>query len=745
MSLLVVPSVILSALPFAAPAAPHTATPTPTSWPALQGEWDFSYATLADSSPAGRDAAGNTLTFRPGYRCWGVAFDGRDSALTLPTADWPKRSHFTLAFWMNPAQVTDYATLWHDDTFWLYLEPASQKLVWEGWQNGWQTVTSTLSAVTDTWQHVATVYDGTSLQLYLDGALVGQKEVGGLSGDGDMVMGRWYQFAYAGSLDEIRLYGGALTARQVDLLAAQPASSACPPTPTATPTPTSTPTATPTFTATPTGTPTPTDTPTPTATATPTFTPTPTWTPTPTPTATPTCPPDYFEPDGRRALAHHLASSVPQEHTFSSLTDQDWLYIDSHFSSSYLLTLSGLGPGLLASVSLYQGEDEHPLAGISGQTPLQLRWQGEAARRYFIQVQPLNRSTYCHAYRIVRTGASQQWLPLLWHRYTSPPTATPTPTATVTPTATPTARWMLPLLTNQIALPARPAGLALLTDTLLLNDEAGKLTAFNGDDLAPIWQGDPGMTGVLVGEGRRALLLGDDNSRALILSRRRDVFSWREVDPLPGLPLAAAAVQDGWYVSSWWPLSLYHYDLEGRIDHTRVLSASLLSLCPDLGFVGIWGADSAGQRVLHVVDAAITATLPVRGTPTLLALDRSAGVMYVADRVGRRLRGYRLADGALLAETTLAVRPDALVFLPGTGNVAILSGPGKRIDFFYGRDLRWLGRLSLAGGDAVRPGLLWAAGNTLWLAESTPPALRRYALWPPPALRRYALWPPPAP
>ncbi len=733
------PSVALSVISVPAPEAPRTPTPTPAPWPLLQGEWNFSFATLADSSPAGRDASGNALTFRPGYRCWGIAFDGRSSALTLPMAGWHSRSAFALSFWIDSRRASDYATLWHDDTFWLYMEPTTQKLVWEGWQNGWQTVTSTLPAVIDTWQHVATVYDGTSLQLYLNGALVGQKEAAGLVGHGNVVMGRWYQFAYAGELDEIHLYGGALTSRQVETLAAQLPSSECPPTPTPTATPTATATSTPTCTPTPT----PTLTPTATATATPTWTPTTTSTPTPTatptasptftPTVTPTCPSDYFEPDDRRTLAHPLDEGVSQQHTFSSLTDQDWLYFDSHFPSSCQLTISGLGPGLLASVSLYQGMNMCPLAGVSGQTPLLLRWQGQPERRYYIQIRPLNRPTYCHSYRILRTGASWQWLPLLWHRYTSPPTATPTPTSTITPTASPTAVWARPVLAKSVALSAQPVALSLLTNVLLLNDGTGKLHAFSGADLAQIWQGDPGVSGMLAGAGDRALLLAADGGRTRLLSRQENTFSWRRADPLPGMPLAAAAVQDGWYAGSWWPPSLYHYDRDGRIDYTRILSTSLLSLCSDAGGAGVWGADTAGGRLLHVVNGVITATLRVQGAPALLALDRSAGVVYVVDRAARRLRAYRLRDGALLSEAALPARPDAIIFAAATGNVAVLSASGKGIDFFYGRDLRWLGKLPLDGEGAVQPGLMAAEGGTLWVAESDPPALRKYTLWPPAA------------
>ena len=105
-------------------------------------------------------------------------------------------------------------------------------------------------------------------------------------------------------------------------------------------------------------------------------------------------------------------------------------------------------------------------------------------------------------------------------------------------------------------------------------------------------------------------------------------------------------------------------------------------------------------------------------------------MVFLADRVAQRLYGYRLSDGALSAETALPACPDGLAYLTETRNVAVLSGIGQRLDLYYGRDLHWLGKLSLPRGDVVQPGLLWAGGNALLLAEPSPPEVRRYSLLP---------------
>jgi len=143
-----------------------------------------------------------------------------------------------------------------------------------------------------TWIHVAGTYDGTNMRIYVNGVMEGTPVAGppggivsntnnlgiGAQSDGT----RWFK----GAMDEVRVYNRALSAAEIEALAATA------PTPTPTPTNTATATPTETYTPTPTDTPVPTPTetftPTPTNTYTPTPTPTNTFTPTPTNTYTPT-------------------------------------------------------------------------------------------------------------------------------------------------------------------------------------------------------------------------------------------------------------------------------------------------------------------------------------------------------------------------------------------------------------------------------------------------------------------------
>jgi hypothetical protein len=89
-----------------------------------------------------------------------------------------------------------------------------------------QSIGATPALVTNTWTHLATTYDGTSLKLYVNGTLRATKAQTGsmyvssspLKFGGNAAWGEFF----AGQLDEIRIYNRSLTQSEIQTDMNQP-------------------------------------------------------------------------------------------------------------------------------------------------------------------------------------------------------------------------------------------------------------------------------------------------------------------------------------------------------------------------------------------------------------------------------------------------------------------------------------------------------------------------------------------
>ena len=134
------------------------------------------------------------------------------------------------------------------------------------WKYGGTYLVSAVLPSSGAWCHYAYTFDGTTHRLYIDGAQVASGQAAPqAAAPVALNLGRWTsgQEYFTGQLDDLRIYGRALTAAEVLALANDQIP------PAATSTPTSTPTNSATSTGTPTSSPTSTTTATATATATP--------------------------------------------------------------------------------------------------------------------------------------------------------------------------------------------------------------------------------------------------------------------------------------------------------------------------------------------------------------------------------------------------------------------------------------------------------------------------------------------
>ncbi|MFH1724060.1 MAG: LamG-like jellyroll fold domain-containing protein [Elusimicrobiota bacterium] len=139
---------------------------------------------------------------------------------------------FTLEAWINPRKVAgDHRAVigkigWDDSSSWSYhLHAASDGGLLAGFAaetGATFSLTSYAGALqTGVWQHVAAVYDGGSLRLYLDGAEVASREAHGRirRNEYPASIGRWYAAdsnRFDGSIDEAAVYDRALPAEEIE-------------------------------------------------------------------------------------------------------------------------------------------------------------------------------------------------------------------------------------------------------------------------------------------------------------------------------------------------------------------------------------------------------------------------------------------------------------------------------------------------------------------------------------------------
>jgi hypothetical protein len=229
------------------------------------------YHRLADASGvAACDSAGaNPGAYSGGYRlgeagpagtAGAVYLDGSSGRVRIPSSSaLNPTSRLTLEAWVKPGSVTTSQTVARKDGQYL-LRIADGRVFFRLWAT-WSAYTELAAPVVlrpSSWQHLAATYDGVTMRLYVDGALVASRaRSGGIQATGNsLYLGAStgsYDF-FGGSLGDVATYATALSA---DTVARHRSLAVSAPAPTPVPTATATATATPSATPTPVVTPTP--------------------------------------------------------------------------------------------------------------------------------------------------------------------------------------------------------------------------------------------------------------------------------------------------------------------------------------------------------------------------------------------------------------------------------------------------------------------------------------------------------
>ena len=165
-----------------------------------------------------------------------LAFNGANALVSVPSSSSLRLTGaMTLEAWIRPTTVS---AQWRDviykgnDNY--FLEgtsnrsgrPAAGGSVWSG------NLYGTSALAVNTWTHLATTYDGSTMKLYVNGTLVasgarsGALETSGnpLQIGGDSIFGQYF----AGSIDDVRVYNIALTDTQIRTDMNTPVGSASP-------------------------------------------------------------------------------------------------------------------------------------------------------------------------------------------------------------------------------------------------------------------------------------------------------------------------------------------------------------------------------------------------------------------------------------------------------------------------------------------------------------------------------------
>jgi hypothetical protein len=202
---------------------PVNATRAPAGLVAAYGFEEGNGTTLNDASGNGNTGTIYGATWTTGRYGQGLLFDGATALVTISNStSLQLTTGMTLEAWVNPSSMFD---AWQDvvykgnDNY--YLEASSPI---NGQPGAGETLNTPpiygpASLTVSTWTHLATTYDGTTFQLYVNGVPVASQAQSGpiatsdnpLQIGGDNIYGQYFQ----GVIDEVRVYNRALSAGEI--------------------------------------------------------------------------------------------------------------------------------------------------------------------------------------------------------------------------------------------------------------------------------------------------------------------------------------------------------------------------------------------------------------------------------------------------------------------------------------------------------------------------------------------------
>ena len=181
---------------------------------------------VADASGNGNDGAVTGAAWTTsGKNNGALTFDGVDDWVTVPdTASLDLSTGMTLEAWVRPAALGRWRTVLAKErsggiVYAMHASEDASKPLGQVDIDGEQSAVGPSSLPLNAWSHLAATYDGTTVRLYVNGALAGSStdagsipaSTGPLRLGGNAIWQEWFR----GELDDVRVYGRALSAAEL--------------------------------------------------------------------------------------------------------------------------------------------------------------------------------------------------------------------------------------------------------------------------------------------------------------------------------------------------------------------------------------------------------------------------------------------------------------------------------------------------------------------------------------------------